>query len=114
MLPFISVAFTIKCFPNQQGGGEVDSETPRTDNEIYYNQLLVKRRGSPLWQPGPNRRLPIQYRRASATFYQLPGFSFLFNIFRPADDPINKGKVPDSFYHLDFSGLESDVEEDLI
>jgi len=51
---------------------------------------------------------------ASATFYQLPGFSFLFNIFRPADDPINKGRVPDSFYHLDFSGFESDVEEDLI
>jgi len=51
---------------------------------------------------------------ASATSYQLPGFSFLFNIFRPADDPINKGRIPDSFYHLDFSGFESDVEEDLI
>ncbi|KAH9480733.1 hypothetical protein JR316_0007333 [Psilocybe cubensis] len=72
-------------------------------NEIYERQLSLKGRGLPLWIPEPNRRLPINYRKDGVSIGDVGiitpsgGFSFLFNICLPADDPINLGRVPEDF-----------------
>jgi hypothetical protein len=94
-------------------------QTPamRADYDVYYDKLLVKGRGSPLWIPGPNRKLPAEYRRSGirtgdvGIIYRSEGFSFLFNIFLPATHDINKGRVPEAFSPLDFEEVEMDVEE---
>ena len=84
----------------------------RADHEIYYDQLLTKRRGSPLWIPGPGMQLPIKYRRQGISIGDVGiitesgGFDFLFNIFQPADHPINGRGVPESFSPLDPTQLE--------
>ena len=70
---------------------EVVIPVPRADHEIYYHQLLIKKRGSPLWIPGPGMQLPIDYRRQGISIGDVGivthsgGFDFLFNIFQPAD-----------------------------
>ena len=84
----------------------------KADHEIYYYQLLTKRRGSPLWIPGPGMQLPIEYRRQGigigdvGILTQSGGFDFLFNIFQPAGHPINVRGVPESFCPLDPTRLE--------
>ena len=93
---------------------EIAIPPPRADHEIYYHQLLTKRRGSPLWIPGPGRRLPIAYRRQGISIGDVGiithfgRFDFLFNVFQPADHPINSRGVPESFSPLDFGQLETD------
>ncbi|SRR6266545_1669604 len=68
-------------------------------HDIYYHQLVVKGRGSPLWMPGPDMNLPTEYRREGvrigdvAILYRGDGYNFLFNIFHPGDHPINIGRV---------------------
>ena len=84
------------------------------DHEIYYYQLLTRKRGSPLWIPGPGSQLPIEYRRQGISIgdvgiivAQSGEFDFLFNILQPADHPINASKgVPESFSPLDRTQLE--------
>jgi len=91
---------------------------PRAEYEIYYDQLLAKGRGSPLWIPGPSRTLPTEYRRSGVRIgdvgiiYRSGKFNFLFNIFLSANHPINRGRVPETFYHLDFSKIANDLDED--
>ena len=59
--------------------------------------------------------LPLVYRREGirigdiGILYHRTGFSFLFNIFLPAKHPINVGRVPDDFEHLDFSRVQHTV-----
>ena len=70
-----------------------------------------------MWVPGPDLNLPEEYRREGVMIgdigilYNLEGFSFLFNIFLPADHPINIGRVPDNFEPLDFSKLRHEVKK---
>ena len=84
----------------------------RADHEIYYSHLLTKKRGSPLWIPGPGMQLPIEYRRQGISIGDVGiitesgGFDFLFNIFLPADHPIHVRGVPESFCPLDPTQLE--------
>ena len=93
---------------------------PRADYEIYYNQLLAKKRGSPLWVPGPGMQLPVAYRRRGVSIgdvgliYCSGGFDFLFNIFLPADHPIHRGRVPEGFHPLGFAEIEDDIEKTII
>ena len=95
-------------------------ETSRADHEIYFSQLLTKKRGFPLWVPGPNRRLPIEYRRQGISLgdveiiNSLGVFCFLFNIFHAADHPINGGLVPRGFSPLSFDQLDRDIQEDTV
>jgi len=80
--------------------------TARADHELYYNQLLTKKRGSPLWIPGPGMQLPVEYRVQGISIGDVGiitstgTFDFLFNIFLPASDPINNGNVPHAFSPL--------------
>jgi len=73
-----------------------------------------------MWIPGPNMKLPMEYRRNGirigdvGVIYRREGFSFLFNIFLPADHPVNKGRVPDDFEHFDFGQVEMDLEEVIV
>jgi len=86
--------------------------TVRADYDIYYHQLLAKRRGSPMWMPGPDMNLPVEYRKEGirigdvGILYRSEGFGFLFNIFLPAHHPINEGRVPPGFGPLNLSHLE--------
>lgn len=92
---------------------EIAIPPPRADHEIYYHQLLTKRRGSPLWLPGPGSLPPIQYRSQGISIGDVGiithfgRFDFLFNIFQPASHPINSRGVPESFIH-DSRALEVD------
>jgi len=93
---------------------EIAFPSPSADHEIYYHQLLTKRRGSPLWIPGPGRRLPIAYRRQGISIGDVGiithfgRFDFLFNILQPANHPINSRGVPELFSPLEFGQLETD------
>jgi hypothetical protein len=84
--------------------------------DIYFNYLLVEKRGIPLWEPGPNMRYPIEYRRGGINIgdvgilYHTGYFAFLFNIFLSADDEINRGRVPDGFIPLDKSKVEKNIK----
>jgi hypothetical protein len=96
------------------------SRTARADHEIYYSQLLTKKRGYPLWVPGVGRQLPIEYRQGGISIgdvgiFTLTGeFDFLFNIFHPASHPINRGVVPRGFSHLSLEELVSDIQENTV
>jgi len=99
--------------PTQHDNCVSNSEVvTKADHEIYYYQLLTKKRGSPLWIPGPGMQLPIEYRRQGISIgdvgiiTQSGGFDFLFNIFQPAGHPVNVRGVPGSFCPLDPTQLE--------
>jgi hypothetical protein len=72
-------------------------------NKIYERHLGLKQRGFPLRIPEPNRNLPMPYRRKGVSIGDVGiitpsgGFSFLFNICLPHDDPINPRVLPDGF-----------------
>jgi len=83
-----------------------------TNADIYRSRLLVEKRGLPLWIPGPDMSLPIEYRRTGITIGDVGAFSptgdfdFLFNIFCSADHPVNEGRVPADFSPLHIPGLK--------
>ena len=79
------------------------SYSPDNSNKIYERHLGVKKRGFPLWIPEPNMLLPLSYRRNGINIGDVGiitpsgAFSFLFNICRPQDDPINPPVLPEDF-----------------
>ena len=84
-------------------------------HEIYYNQLLSQKRGSPLWIPGPGTQLPIEYRKEGISIgdvgiiTNVGRFDFLFNICQPAGGAINRRGVPEPFSRLNPEQLEIDT-----
>ena len=95
----------------------VANMNPPKDNEMYERLLRRKRRGFALYIPQPNRRLPIAYQRTGirigdvGTITADGGFSFLFNICVPHDDPINPPILPDGFSPLQPALTDADVVE---
>ncbi|KAJ7757762.1 hypothetical protein DFH07DRAFT_458930 [Mycena maculata] len=90
-----------------------------SESEIYYRQLLRQKRGVPLHHPGPQQNLPEKYQRHGVAIGDVGRispdgiFDFFFNIYLPADHPINENDVPEDFaplqhyirkdiFHLDF------------
>ncbi|KAJ7643390.1 hypothetical protein DFH06DRAFT_944485, partial [Mycena polygramma] len=77
-----------------------------SENEIYCNQLLRRKRAFPLYVPGPQRNLPAEYRKTGVAIGDVGRitpegiFDFFFNIYFPADHPINESDVPEDFYPL--------------
>ncbi|KAJ7017415.1 hypothetical protein C8F04DRAFT_1156523 [Mycena alexandri] len=77
-----------------------------SESEIYCNQLMRRRRGFPLYVPGPPENLPAEYRRHGVAIGDVGSitpegiFDFYFNIYLPADHPINDNDVPENFYPL--------------
>lgn len=93
--------------------------TARADHELCCTQLLIKKRGYPLWVPGPGQLLPIEYLREGISIgdvgiiSSLGTFDFLFNIFQPADHPINRGRVPRDFSPVSLEEVMLDIREDM-
>ncbi|KAJ6516609.1 hypothetical protein C8R47DRAFT_1087807 [Mycena vitilis] len=87
-----------------------------SDPEIYSTQLLPFRRGYPLYVPAPAQNLPPEYRRTGIAIGDVGRltdegiFDFFFNIYLPADHPINNNDVPESFVPLG-RYVEEDVFE---
>ncbi|KAF8145400.1 hypothetical protein K438DRAFT_545667 [Mycena galopus ATCC 62051] len=76
-----------------------------SESGFYCSELLRRGRGFPLYVPGPQAGLPAEYRKRGVAIgdvgrvTQEGSFDFFFNIYRPADHPIN-AKVPDDFVPL--------------
>ena len=76
-------------------------------HEIYYEELQKQKRGSPLWFPGPSSNVPLPYRHNGVNVGDVgvfridEPFDFLFNVFLPADHPINAKGVPEDFQPLE-------------
>ncbi|KAJ7873812.1 hypothetical protein B0H14DRAFT_2502202, partial [Mycena olivaceomarginata] len=66
-----------------------------SESGIYSNLLLCRGRGFPLYRPEPRTRLPEEYRRTGVAIGDVGtvtvegDFDFFFNIYLPANDPIN-------------------------
>ncbi|KAJ7822560.1 hypothetical protein B0H14DRAFT_1318695 [Mycena olivaceomarginata] len=69
----------------------------------YCSQLLRQGRGFPLYVPGPQTNLPAEYRRRGVAIGDVGTvtpegiFDFFFNIYLPADHPVNANDVPENF-----------------
>jgi hypothetical protein len=93
------------------------SDSEHSEYEIYYKYLSVKKRGFPLWEPGPHLRLPPDYRRKGVSNGDVGilnattgAFSFLFNIFLPANHDINRWVgVPNGFIPLKQSKAQKNM-----
>ncbi|KAF8811958.1 hypothetical protein BYT27DRAFT_7059882, partial [Phlegmacium glaucopus] len=94
--------------------------TPQKSNDIYARHLELKGRGFPLWIPEPNRRLHINYRRTGIRIGDVGiindsgGFSFLFNICLPHNDPVNPRVLPEHFAPISPPVEAIDIEEFLV
>ncbi|KAJ6592607.1 hypothetical protein B0H19DRAFT_898412, partial [Mycena capillaripes] len=72
----------------------------------YCSQLLRRGRGYPVYVPGPQQNLPVEYQRDGIAIGDVGRitpkgiFDFFFNIYRAADDPINVDNVPEGFSPL--------------
>ncbi|KAJ7654143.1 hypothetical protein DFH06DRAFT_953891, partial [Mycena polygramma] len=72
------------------------------ESETYCSQLLHMRRGLPLYIPDPQHQ-PAEYREHGIRIGDVgsitPGgqFDFYFNIFLPAEHPINADNTPEDF-----------------
>ncbi|THU76443.1 hypothetical protein K435DRAFT_787202 [Dendrothele bispora CBS 962.96] len=80
-----------------------------TAQEIYASLLLHHGHGYPLWIPEPNSALPsanyAEGIRIGDVGILTPngGFDYLFNVFLPEDDDINRWRgVPEGFCPLEF------------
>ncbi|KAJ6506267.1 hypothetical protein C8R47DRAFT_1209458 [Mycena vitilis] len=75
--------------------------------QIYCNQLLRLKHGFPLYVPGPSQNLPAEYRRSGVAIGDVGRitsegiFDFFFNIYLPANDPINNNNVPDDYVPME-------------
>ncbi|KAJ7285279.1 hypothetical protein C8J57DRAFT_970135, partial [Mycena rebaudengoi] len=73
---------------------------------IYCNHLLHEGHGFPLYVPEPRRNLPTEYQTIGVSIGDVGRvtpegiFDFFFNIYHPADHPINGNRVPEDFSPL--------------
>ncbi|KAF7366782.1 WD40 containing domain protein [Mycena sanguinolenta] len=84
---------------------EGDQQTGSTKSQNYCSQLLAQGRGFPLYDPDPQPSLPSEYRTRGVAVGDIGritpegGFDFFFNIYLPADHPVN-ARVPEDFVPL--------------
>jgi hypothetical protein len=77
-----------------------------SESEIYCNQLVRRKRGFPLYVPGPQPNRPAEYQKTGVSIGDVGRiteegiFDFFFNIYLPADHPINNNNVPENFAPL--------------
>ncbi|KAK0219556.1 hypothetical protein EDD85DRAFT_915594 [Armillaria nabsnona] len=80
---------------------------------LYTTHLIRKGHGYPFWYPGPDCSRPADYTERGVQpgdvgiLNNTGGFDHLFNIFRDADDPVNRDHVPPSFQPLLSQNTES-------
>jgi hypothetical protein len=88
-----------------------------SDCEIYCNQMLRRKRGFPLYVPGPQINLSTEYQKTGIQIGDVGRvtaegiFDFFFNIYLPAAHPINDNDVPEDFYPLPWHYSSKDVFE---
>ncbi|CAK5275103.1 unnamed protein product [Mycena citricolor] len=76
------------------------------ESEIYMNQLSRQNRGFPLYDPSPQRNMPAEYKKKGICIGDVGRispdgfFDFFFNIFLPAEHPVNDNDVPAGFSPL--------------
>jgi hypothetical protein len=76
-------------------------------SNLYARRLLSEGHGYPLWIPEPNDFLPPEYQELGTRIGDVGlvtsdgAFDYLFNVCRPASHPINLGRTPDDFEHVD-------------
>ncbi|KAJ7616685.1 hypothetical protein DFH06DRAFT_107383 [Mycena polygramma] len=77
-----------------------------SDAEVYCSQLRCRGRGSPIYVPGPQDHDPAEYQVRGIDIGDVGRitaegtFDFFFNIYLPADHPINNNHVPNNFIPL--------------
>ncbi|KAJ7810745.1 hypothetical protein B0H13DRAFT_2475895, partial [Mycena leptocephala] len=77
-----------------------------SESEIYCSQLLCQKRGFPLYDPQPRQTLPQEYQKSGVAIGDVGritpdgAFDFFFNVYLPADHPINDNDVPENFCPL--------------
>ncbi|KAF8176678.1 hypothetical protein K438DRAFT_1607382 [Mycena galopus ATCC 62051] len=77
----------------------------RSVSGTYCSQLLRQGRGFPLYVPDPQVNLPVEYRNRGVAIGDVGritpegSFDFFFNIYLPADHPINT-RIPEDFVPL--------------
>ncbi|KAJ7919012.1 hypothetical protein B0H13DRAFT_1543482, partial [Mycena leptocephala] len=92
-----------------------DAAGEYAESELYCSQLLHRKRGFPLYVPGPQRNLPAEYQRKGVSIGDVGRvtpegiFDFFFNIYLPAHHPINANDVPE-----DFSPLTPYAQKDVV
>ncbi|KAF7356173.1 WD40 containing domain protein [Mycena venus] len=75
--------------------------TVHSESGNYSSQLLGQGRGFPLYVPGPQRNLAAEYRRRGVAIGDVGrvtpegSFDFFFNIYLPANHPINANAPAD-------------------
>ena len=73
---------------------------------VYRRLMISHGHGYPFWVPEIDQSLPLPYRQNGMKQGDLiilngdGGYSYLFNIEAPAEDPVNSNRVP-----LDFEPL---------
>jgi hypothetical protein len=78
-----------------------------SDSENYSRCLLPKGHGYPLFVPKPNDNLPRECLSQGVSIGDVGivtsdgAFDYLFNICHPADHPINLGRTPPGFKHVE-------------
>ncbi|KIK52188.1 hypothetical protein GYMLUDRAFT_50052 [Collybiopsis luxurians FD-317 M1] len=84
--------------------GDFDSSN---EIEDYVRLLLTQKKGYPLWNPRPGDWLPPVYKEAGVRIgdvgivTEFGEFDYLFNVCLPPDDPVNAGRVPENFKHIE-------------
>ncbi|KAJ7909983.1 hypothetical protein B0H13DRAFT_618171 [Mycena leptocephala] len=88
-----------------------------SESEVYCNQLVRRKRGVPLYGPEPRPSLPAEYRRNGVAIGDVGRltpegtFDFFFNIFLPADHPVNNNNVPEDFHPLPSYASNGDISD---
>ncbi|KAJ7211629.1 hypothetical protein GGX14DRAFT_448918 [Mycena pura] len=80
--------------------------TLMSDSRLYSRLLLPKGHGYPLFHPEPFDDLPVDSRRRGTEIGDVGvltsdgSFDIIFNICRPAEDPLNRFGVPEGFEQI--------------
>jgi hypothetical protein len=103
---------------NQSQVSSQSQEVPsQKSNDIYERHLKLKKRGFPLWIPGPNQVLHLNYRRTGVRIGDVGiitdsgAFSFLFNICLPYNDPVQPPTLPEHFAPISPALEVSNIEK---
>ncbi|KAJ7822201.1 hypothetical protein B0H14DRAFT_1325149 [Mycena olivaceomarginata] len=102
--------------PQLYGMMGLNSEPPvYPDSRMYSDVLLCRGRGFPLYRPEPRPNLPEEYRRTGIAIGDVGvvtvegGFEFFFNIYLPANNPINID-APEDFVPLSACPSRRDID----
>lgn len=74
-------------------------------HDIYAEQLRELQRGHPLHHPEPRPEGPVEIGDVGYT--KDGAFRRLFNVSRPANDPVQRFGVPEDFVQLDMGAIDT-------